>query len=107
MSVFGFPVVASTVIGSHRPRCRCGRVERAAAILLVLDDLVAEVLDGRGDRHWYGVAERAERPAHDVAAHVENRLQVGVGALALLEPLQGPHHPVGALAAWRALATGL
>src|ERR1700761_7427 len=100
--------VDTAVIGwSHRPSGRSGRVERAAAVLGVLDDLVPEVLDGRADRHRDGVAQGTERPAHDVAAHVENRLQVLVGAVAVLEPLDGPHQPVGALPARRALAARL
>ena len=84
-----------------------GRVERAAAVLEVGDVLVAEVLDRRGDRAGRAVAERAERPAEDVVALVEQLLEVGLGALALLEPREHLHQPPGALAARRALAAGL
>src|ERR1700761_3940645 len=100
-------LVGCSVIRSHRPRRRSGRGERAAALLLVLDDLVAEVLEGRGDRYRHGVAERAERAADDVVAHVEDRFQVLVVALAVLQPLERPHHPVRTLTARRALAAGL
>src|SRR5215469_13913712 len=101
-------VVVCTVIELPiRPQRGGRRVERAAAFLLVLDDLVAEVLDGGGNRHRHGVAERAERAADDVVADVEDRFQVFVGALALLDPLDRPHHPVGALPARCALAAGL
>src|SRR6201996_8748884 len=96
-----------TVISSHRPRSRSGRVKRAAALLLVLDDLVAEVLERRVDRHRHGVAEGTERTAHNVVAHVEERLQVLLGGRALLNPLDDAHKPVGAFAARRALAAGL
>src|ERR1700735_3963195 len=88
-----------TVIGSHRPRGRGGRVERAAALLAVLDDLVAEVLDGGADRHRHRVAQRAERPANDVAAAVEDGVKVLVSTRPALQPLDGPDQPVGALAA--------
>src|SRR6202020_2479525 len=67
--------VVCAVIGSHspiRPECGRRRVERAATLLLVLDDLVAEVLDSRVDRHRDGVAECAERPAHDVVTDVQD-----------------------------------
>src|SRR6201987_778537 len=101
-------VVVCTVIELPiRPQRGGRRVERAAAFLLVLDDLVAEILDGGGKRHRHGVAERAERAADDVHAHVEDRFQVLAGALALLDPLARPHQPPGALPAWRALAAGL
>src|ERR1700722_2656525 len=100
--------VGCTVIrSSHRPRRRSGWIERAAAILLVLDDLVAEVLDGRADRHRGGGAESAERAADDVVADVEDGIQVLVVTIALLKPLDRAHQPVGALAAGRALAARL
>src|SRR5271165_1318676 len=89
------------------PQCRGGRVERAAAFLLVLHDLVPEVLDDGGNRRGRGVAERAERAADDVVADVEQLVQVFAGAVAVLEPLDHPDHPVGALPARRALAARL
>src|SRR5215475_11373569 len=84
-----------------------GGVERAAAPLEVLDELVPEVLDGghhRGDR---AVAERAERAPADVVADVEQLVQVLLGALAALQPVQDAHHPVRPLPARGALAAGL
>src|SRR5579871_6548286 len=100
--------VGCTVIrSSHRPRRRSGWIERAAASLLVLDDLVAEVLDGRADRHRRRVTEGAERAAHDVVADVEDRVQVLVVPGARLKPLDRPDQPVGALPARRALAARL
>ena len=90
-----------------RPRGRGGRVERAAAFLLCWMISSRKYLMRGGDRHRHGVAEGAERAADDVVADVEDRFQVLVGALALLEPLDRPHQPVGALAARRALAAGL
>src|SRR6185437_2244198 len=107
MSVRGCPVAGCTVIGSHRPRGRSGRIERAAAILLVQDDLVLEVLHRGGDRHRRGVAEGAEGPPEDVVAHVEARLQSLLRSLAVLQALDGADQPVGDLRARRALAAGL
>src|ERR1700693_584290 len=73
----------------------------------MLDELVPEVLD-RGDaRADRAVSERAERPAEDVVADVEQLVQVGVAALAALERVEQLDDPVRALAAWRALAAGL
>src|ERR1700722_1875013 len=100
--------VGCTVIRSSHPPCpRSGCTYRPAAILLVLDDLVAEVLDGRADRHRGGVAESAERAADDVVAYVEDGIQVLVVTIALLKPLDRAHQPVGALAAGGALAARL
>src|SRR6266516_7190996 len=59
-----------------------GRVERAAAPLLVLQVLVPEVLDRRGDRGDRTVTQRAERPAEDVVADVQQLLQVFLAAVA-------------------------
>ena len=49
------------------------------------EELLAEVLDRRGDRAGGTVAERAERAAQDVVALVEQQVEVGLGALPLLE----------------------
>src|SRR5262245_18088678 len=90
------------------PEQRGGRrVERAAAPLLVLEVLVPEVLDRRDDRADRPVGQRAERPAEDVVAHVEQLLQVFLAALAVLEPVQDADHPVRSLPAGRALAARL
>src|SRR5215510_8511900 len=100
-------VVVCTVMKSPGPQGRGGRVEGAAAFLLVLHDLVPEVHDHGGNRRGHGITERAERPADDVVADVEQLVHVLLGALAVLEPLDYPHHPVGALPARRALPAGL
>src|SRR6266704_1240119 len=84
-----------------------GRIERAAAALEVLDVLVPEVLDGGHHRADRAVAERAERAPADVVADVEQFLQVLFGALAPVQPVEDPDHPVRPLTARRALATGL
>src|SRR3989440_1838455 len=84
-----------------------GRVERAAALLLVLEVLVPEVLDRGGDRADRAVAERAERPAEDVVADVQQLLQVLLAALAVLQPVEHADHPERPLPAGRALAARL
>src|SRR5215470_16872829 len=89
------------------PECGSGGIERAAASLGMLDELVTEVLDGRYDRTDRAVAERTERAAQDVVADVEQLVQVLVGSLAPLQPVQDPHHPVGALPAQGTLAARL
>src|SRR5262249_51973992 len=84
-----------------------GRVERAAAALLVLEVFVPEVLDRGDDRGDRAVAQRAERPAEDVVADVEQFLQVFLAALAVLEPLEDADHPERPFPAGRALAARL
>src|SRR5947208_16658351 len=88
-------------------KCGGGRVERAAALLPVRDVLVLEVLHRRRDRTRCAVTECAEGTTEDVVAGVEQCRDVLRVALALLEPLEDLHHPVGAFAARRALAAGL
>src|SRR5690348_12075407 len=82
-------------------------VERAAAPLEVLDELVPEVLDRGQHRADRAVAERAERAAADVVADVEQLVQVLVGALAAVQPGQDAHHPVRPFPARSALAARL
>ena len=73
----------------------------------VLEVLVAEVLDRARDRAGRAVTQGAERAAQDVVALVEQEVEVGLAADALLEVGQGLHQPPGALAARRALAARL
>src|SRR6185437_3824744 len=99
---------ASTTASPGAPEHRGGgRVERAAALLLVLEVLVPEVLDRRLDRADRAVAERAERPPEDVVADVQQLLQVFLAALAVFQPVQHPDHPERPLPAGRALAARL
>src|SRR5690242_19980367 len=100
--------LAGTAASPGAPEQRGGgRVERAAALLLVLEVLVPEVLDRRGDRADRAVAERAERAAEDVVADVQQLLQVFLAALAVFQPVQHPDHPERPLPAGRALAARL
>src|SRR6516165_7024771 len=97
-------VVVCTVMKSPGPGGGGGRVEGAAALLLVLHYLVLEILDHGHNRRGRGVTERAERPADDVLANVEQLVHVFLATRAVLEPLDRPDHPVSALPARRALA---
>ncbi len=63
------------------------RVEGAAALGQVLDVLLAEVLDRALDGAHRSVGQRAERPAQDVVALVEEEVEVALLALARLEPV--------------------
>src|SRR5689334_748521 len=102
----GAPAGATASPGAPEQR-GSGRVERAAALLLVLEVLVPEVLDRRLDRADRAVAERAERPPEDVVADVQQLLQVFLAALAVFQPVQHPDHPERPLPAGRALAARL
>src|SRR3954470_8856908 len=83
------------------------RVERAAPFGEVLEVLVAEVLDRAHDRAGGAVAERAERPAQDVVALVQQEVEILGAADALLQVGEGLDQPPGALPARRALAARL
>src|SRR5690606_5205621 len=85
----------------------CRRVEGAALPGDVRLELLAEELDAGRDGRRRAVAERAERAAQDVVADVHERVEVLERALAVLDAVQHELHPVGALAARRALAAGL
>ena len=73
----------------------------------MLEVLVAEVGDRALDRAHGTVGQRAERPAEDVVALVEQQVEVALLADSLLELGEGLHQPPGALPARRALAAGL
>src|SRR6266568_9262160 len=109
-SMVTFTVVRLLAIGGVS-RVRANRhalpAERAAVAFDVLVELFAEVLKGRDDRADGAVAERAEGAAEDRVADVLQRVHVLLAAGAGLQPGEDLGHPVGALAARRALAAGL
>ena len=71
------------------------------------EELLAEVLQCGRVRRRRGVAERAERAAGDLLADLVDRLDVGLGRRAVLEPLEQLVEPERALAARGALAARL
>ena len=66
---------------------------------------VAEFLDKCRRGHCRGIAERTNRIAHDVAADVENQIEIGFFALAMFDAVKNLFHPMAAFAAGTALAT--
>src|ERR1051326_9480284 len=72
--------------------------KRAPLILDVRHVLVAPQLHRRGHRRGREVAERAERPAADVAGDGDHDLQVFFAAAAFFEATQRTLDPVGAFA---------
>src|SRR4030095_8468298 len=70
-------------------------------------ELVAIFFDERPRRHRRGIAERADRVAHDVAANVEDQIEIFLLAFAMLDAVKNFFHPVAAFPAWTALAAGL
>src|SRR5688572_18224332 len=89
--------------------------KRTRTFFDVDEELVAEHLDGRGDRGGDGGAEHADggllgRPAEaggDVVTHVEQQLEVGLPALAQLDAAHDLVEPAATLPAGRALTAGL
>src|SRR5664280_773634 len=69
--------------------------------------LLAEVLYGRGDTAGRTVAERAERAKQDVAADVQELVDVVLRSLTMLESLHDLFEPERALTTGRALAARL
>src|SRR5579875_2946398 len=90
-----------------RENCRRHRVKRAAALLVVRDVLIAEILNRRGHRTGCAVAEGAERPPKDVVRQIEQGLNVFSGAEAFLQPVENLRVPERAFPARRAFPAGL
>ena len=72
---------------------------RRPAVCVPASNSSRKYCTARRDRAGRTVTEGAERPAQDVVADVEQLVDVVLGALAVLEPLQDLLQPVGALAA--------
>src|SRR5579862_4281458 len=81
--------------------------ERAAALVEVAAELVAELRDAARDGHRGRVAEHAEALADDPVADVEQELEVALARGAALDGPQQLHEPARADAARRALAARL
>ena len=86
---------------------RSGGNSSAAGVCMPASNSSAEVLHRRGDGHGRSVAERAEGPAEDVVADVDELVDVVAGALAVLDALHDLLEPPGALPARGALAARL
>src|SRR5205823_13029668 len=81
--------------------------ERAAALVDVRLELVAELGDVARDDHRVRVAERAEALAVDAVADVEQQVELALRRAAVLELAQDRRQPARALAARRALPARL
>ena len=80
--------------------------ERTAPVGDMRFELLSVFPNERACRHGRGVAKRADRITHDVAADVKNQIQVAGLAVAMLETVKNLFHPVTAFAARAALAAG-
>src|SRR4051812_2573249 len=78
--------------------------DKAALVLDVVHELVAEVLEEALHRQRRGVAQRADGAAGDVVGNVIEEREVFHAALAVLDAVHHAVEPAGALAAGRALA---
>src|SRR5919201_1127295 len=81
--------------------------ERAAALVDVTLELVAEAIDVARDGHRRRVAQRAQAMAEDSVADVEQQIELALLGPPVLDLAQQLHHPTRALAAGRALAARL
>src|SRR5256714_4384920 len=98
----------ATSVTSVRSHQMVGRGQhRWCPALDVVQVVLLEVLDRGLHRAGRAVAERAERPAEQVVAGVQQGVEVLVGALAGQDPVQHLGHPVVALPAGSALAARL
>src|SRR5207244_4347523 len=79
------------------------RAGKTRLVLNVVEVLVAELAHRGHDRANGRVAQRAERLAADVVAHVEKEVGVLLAPAAALEAVEDRLHPVRSLAARRAL----
>jgi hypothetical protein len=81
--------------------------ERAATLVEMALELVAELRDVARHRHCGRVAERAEAVAEDPVADVQQEIELALLRLARLDLLEQVDHPPGPLAARRALPARL
>src|SRR3954470_929872 len=81
--------------------------ERAAALVDVALELVAEVGDVARHRHRHRVAQWAQAVAEDAVAHVQQQVELALAGRAHLDAADDVHAPARALAAGRALAAAL
>src|SRR5881392_1546945 len=81
--------------------------ERAAALLDVRDELVAELRYVARDDDRVGVTERAQALAVDAVADVEQQVELSLARPAVLELAQDRRQPARALPTGRALAARL
>src|ERR671918_1138322 len=82
------------------------RSHGAALLRYVLLKLFPVLFYERRRRHGRGISKGTNRVAHDVAADVENQIEITASARARLDPVENFFHPVTALAAGAALAAG-
>src|ERR1019366_495567 len=93
----------------------CSSVKGAPPLFHVDEELVTEHADARGDRRRDGRPEHADgrllrRPGHsrrDVVTQIHEKVEIFLAPGAVLNSVQDPLQPTGALAAGRALATRL
>src|SRR5699024_7943897 len=69
-------------------------------------ELAPEILDRRCDGAGCAVAERAERAPEDVIAHIDEEVDITIGALAAVEALKHITEPPGTFAARSAFTAG-
>src|SRR5258707_3422665 len=86
---------------------RRGATERAAALLDVRDEFIAELRDVARDDDRVGVTERAEALAVDPVADVQQQVEVLLRGAPVLELAEDRRQPAGAFAARCALAARL
>src|SRR5437763_4096439 len=78
--------------------------DKAALVLDVVHELVAEMLDEALHRQRGRVAERADRAAGNVVRHVVEEVEILHAPCAVLDAVHDAVEPARALAAGRALA---
>src|SRR4051812_16353708 len=84
------------VDGGEEVRERRVLAERAAAVLEVRVELVAELRHARRDGHRRGVAEHAQALADDPVADVEADVEILLGRAAVLDRLEDLDEPARA-----------
>src|SRR5258706_12821492 len=81
-------------------------VNEALAVVDVVLELVAKMLDEAFHRQRGGIAQRADRAAGDVVRHRIKFVEIFRTALPVLDAMDHAIQPAGAFAARRALAAG-
>src|SRR3569623_1259442 len=114
-ALIGMPSISMLTIALFDPVC-CGAhcwparsvtaADQALAMIDVILELVAKMLDETRHRHGGGIAARAASAAHAAARYVGAHVEIALPALAVLDAVNHARQPARAFAARRALAAG-
>src|SRR3990170_2613939 len=97
------PSTSMVTVSCAAPR----RPRQALAMLDVVLEFTAEILDEAFHRPGRGIAQCANGTPLDVGGDIRQHVEVLGSSLPVFDAMDHARHPAGAFAAWRALTAGL